>query len=114
MQLVSTKDSSELNNCRPISNFLESLANNQVRVFLSRFSVLNTYQSGFISMHSAISSVTLDVNNIVITMDKKIHCAAVLIDLSNTFNSVSQSLLSQKLCIIRFGSKITSGEELTL
>lgn len=95
-------------------NFLEPLANDQVRVFLSRFSVLNPYQSGFISMHSAISSVTLYVNKIVTTMDKKIHGAAVLIDLSNTFDSVSQSLLCQKLCIIRFGFRITSGKELTL
>lgn len=80
------------------------MVNDQVKVFLSTFSVLSPYESGFMPMHSTILAVTLVVKNIVTTMDKKIHCAAVFIDLSNTFDSVIQSLLSQKLCIIRFDS----------
>ena len=94
-------ESSDLNNYRPISKLsclakiLESLVNNKLKLFILRHSVLSPYQSGFKPMHGTNSAVTLVVNYIVTSLDKRKHGAAVFIDLSKTFDTVDHSLLIQ-------------------
>ena len=76
-------DISDLNNYRPISKLsclskiLESLINSQLCSFLSSNCILSTYQSGFRPGHSTISAASLVVNDIVGSLDKKQHCAAL-------------------------------------
>ena len=97
-----------LNNYRTISKLsclakiLESLANNQLKSFLSNFSLLNPHQSGFRAKHSTIPAVTLVSNDIDSALDNKHHCAALFVDLSKAFDTVDHTLLVQRLKEIGF------------
>ena len=68
-------DRGDLNNYRPISKLsclakiMESLVNNQVKIFLSEHSVLSPHQSGFREKHSTISATTLVVNDFASALD---------------------------------------------
>jgi hypothetical protein len=61
----------------------------QLRSFLSLKCILNVHQSGFIPSHDVVNC-----------MDKRQHCAALFIDLSNAFDTVDHSLLIQRLSSI--------------
>ena len=92
-------DVNDRNNYRPISKLsclgktLESLVNNQLKIFLTNYSILTPLQSGFRAKHSTISATTLIVNDIVSAMDDRKHCAALFIDLSKAFDTVDYALL---------------------
>ena len=101
-------DREDINNYRPISKLsclakiMETLVNNQLKPFLSNFSVLSPQQSGFRPNHSTISAVTLVRNHIVTALDNSQHCAAIFIDLSKAFDTVNHALLLEKLHNIGF------------
>ena len=104
-------DRADLNNYRPISKLcflakaLETLVNNQIKLFLSQNAILSPHQSGFRPKHSTISAVTLVTNDIISGLDKKKHCAALFIDLSKAFDTVDHPLLLQALAKIGFDKK---------
>ena len=75
----------------------ESLVNNQLKSFLSAYSVLSSHQSGFRTNHSTISAITSVTNHIISALDKKQHCAAVFVDLSKAFDTVDHDILLSKL-----------------
>ena len=112
MPLHKGGDRDNLDNYRPISRLcclakvLESLVNDQVKSFLSTFSVLSPFQSGFRAQHSTISAATLVVNDIVTALDQEKHCAALFIDLSKAFDTVDHSLLLH--CLASLGLDNTS------
>ena len=92
-------DVNDRNNYRPISKLsclgktLEALVNDQLKMFLSNYSILNPFQSGFRAKHSTITATTLIVNDIFSAVDKRKHCAALFIDLSKAFDTVDFELL---------------------
>ena len=93
----------DLNNYRPISKLsclakiLEQLVNKQLKMFLTSFSILNEYQSGYRSGHSTVTAVTKVVNDIIKALDDKMVCVALFIDLSKAFDSVDHNLLLLRL-----------------
>ena len=92
-----------MDNYRPISTLpclskvLETLVNSQLKSFLSSYSVLSPYQSGFRPNHSTITAITLVTNNIVSALDKRRHCAALFVDLPKAFDTVDHHLLLRRL-----------------
>ena len=103
-------DKKDSNNYRPISKLsclakiLETLVNNQLKVFLNSFPILSPHQSGFRAKHSTVSATSLVLNDIVSALDKKLFCAALFIDLSKAFDTVDHILLLQRLSYIGFNS----------
>lgn len=87
-------DRDNLDNYRRISKLpclakiLEILINNQLKGFLSIFSILSPHQSGFRASHSSISAITVVTNDIITALDKKKHCAALFVDLSQAFHNI--------------------------
>lgn len=106
LPLLKGGDPSELNNYRPISKLpalakvLESLVNSQLKNYLSANNILSEAQSGFRTGHSTISAALSVTNDIINTLDKKQHCAALFIDLSKAFDSVDHALLLTRLSSI--------------
>ena len=96
-------DQVDLNNYRPISilcclaKVLESLVSSQLRDYLDTHNLLQPQQSGFRPAHSTVTATTLVTNNILHGLDKHKHCAAIFIDLSKAFDTVSHNILLQKL-----------------
>lgn len=93
------------NHC-PISkqswNITESLVSSRMKSFLSESCVLNSHQSGFRFNHSTTSAVTLVLNDLIIRLDNKNHCAAVFIDLVKAFDTADHSLFIDGLFTIGF------------
>ena len=104
-------DRDDPNNYRPISKLcflakaLETLVNNQIKLFLSQNAILSPHQSGFRPKHSTISAVTLVTNDIISGLDKKKHCAALFVDLSKAFDTVDHPLLLKALAKIGLDKK---------
>ena len=101
-------DKKDPDNYRPISKLsclakiLESLVNNQLKVFLNHSSILSPHQSGFRAKHSTTTATSLVLNDIVSALDNKLVCAALFIDLSKAFDTVDHTLLLNYLCQIGF------------
>lgn len=104
--LLTGGDINDLNNYRPISKLsclskiLESLVNNQLKSFLTTYSVLSPHQSGFRTNHSTIAATSLILNDIVSAVDDHKYCAALFVDLSKAFDTVDHSLLLERLSSI--------------
>ena len=89
-------------NYRPISSYvlakvLENLVSDQLKAFLYNDAILSIYQSGFGKRHSTISAALKVVNDILVTLDKKQHCASLFIDLSKAFDTVDHDVLKMRL-----------------
>ena len=63
---------------------------------------MSPFQSGFRAGHSTVSAVTLVLDNIVTAIDKKMHCAALFVDLSKAFDTLDHHLLLERLHEIGF------------
>ena len=81
-----------------LAKILETLINSQLRSFSSLYGILNVHQSGFRTGHSTISAASLLINDIVSSLDKKCHCAALYIDLLKAFDTVDHKLLTETIC----------------
>ena len=59
--------------------------------------ILRGVESGFRSGHSTTTAAMAVANYIINALDKKQHCAALLVDLSKAFDSVDHELLLARL-----------------
>jgi hypothetical protein len=97
------RDSCDLNNYRPISRLpclVKILECTTLLFFLSEKYILNVNQSGFRPGHSTISVTTFVLNDLVKTLDTKMKCATLLVDLSKSFDTVDHAILLNKLTSI--------------
>ena len=96
------KDSpTDKTNYRPVSvltslsKIFERVQHDQTLVFSK--SVLSDRLSGFLKGHSCTTALLKMTEDFRATLDNKEHCAAIAVDLSKAFDSVSHSLLRSKL-----------------
>jgi hypothetical protein len=69
--------------------------NSQLKSIFIEKNILSGVQSGFRSGHSTTTAAMAVANYIINALDKKQHCAALLVDLSKAFDSVdNESLLA--------------------
>lgn len=111
LPLLKGGEPSLLNNYRPISNLsvlakvLESLVCNQMKMFLSDNDILSTFQSGFRKQHGTTTAAMKVVNDLIVAMDRKQHCASLFIDLSKAFDTVDHDIMLKRLVNIGFSSQ---------
>uniref|UniRef100_A0A669EJS2 Reverse transcriptase domain-containing protein n=1 Tax=Oreochromis niloticus TaxID=8128 RepID=A0A669EJS2_ORENI len=107
-------DPAILTNYRPISNLcvlakvLESLVSEQLKEFLYSKEILSKLQSGFRKQHSAVTAATKVINDILVALDKKQHCASLFIDLSKAFDTVDHAILKQRLLLLGLSRHVVS------
>ncbi len=96
-------DPLELNNYRPISKLpclakiLEKVVYSQLMSFLSRFEILDKFQSGFRVGHSTESALLRVVNDLRVIRDAGNAAALILLDLSAAFDTIDHVILIKRL-----------------
>ena len=93
----------DLNNYRPISvlpivpKLFEKIIYQQLYDYLDKNKLLNTYQSGFRSLHSTMTALLETTNNWSINIDKGLLNGVVYIDLKKAFDTIDHAILLRKL-----------------
>ena len=96
-----SKDS--VDNYRPISllstfsKIQEKIVCKRLNVFLENNKLLSDHQFGFRMQHSTIHPLTLFINKISETLNKKEHALAIFCDLRKAFDTIDHGILLQKL-----------------
>ena len=94
---------SDLNNYRPISvlpivsKLFEKIIYQQLYDYLDKNKLLNTYQSGFRSLHSTMTALLETTNNWSINIDNGLLNGVVYIDLKKAFDTIDHAILLRKL-----------------
>ena len=94
---------SDLNNYRPISvlpivsKLFEKIIYQQPYDYLDKNKLLNTYQSGFRSLHSTMTALLETTNNWSINIDNGLLNGVVYIDLKKAFDTIDHAILLRKL-----------------
>ena len=97
------EDSDDISNYRPISilptlsKVLERAATNQLISYLEAHNLISTHQHAYRTMHSTKTCLFEVVNYIYRMLDAKRYTAVASLDLSKAFDSISHTLLLQKL-----------------
>jgi len=90
-------------NYRPISllpNFskiLEKVVSNRLTNFLETHNLISQNQFGFRKGHSTIHPLTIFINNLTTSLNKKEHSIAIFCDLRKAFDTVNHKILLTKL-----------------
>ena len=93
----------ELGNYRPISvlplvsKIFEKIIYRQLYDYLQDNSLLNTYQSGFRSMHSTLTALLETTNNWSINIDNGLLNGVLFIDLKKAFDTIDHEIILRKL-----------------
>ena len=93
----------ELGNYRPISvlplvsKVFEKLIYYQLYDYLQENRLLNTYQSGFRSMHSTTTALLETTNNWSINIDNSLLNGVLFIDLKKAFDTIDHEIILRKL-----------------
>ena len=93
----------ELGNYRPISvlplisKIFEKKIYRQLYDYLQDNSLLNTYQSGFRSMHSALTALLETRNNWSINIDNGLWNGVLFVDLKKAFDTIDHEIILRKL-----------------
>ena len=80
-----------------LSRVFEKLVFNQLYEYLDKNKLIYNKQSGFRSLHSAVTCLLKSTNDWYVNMDKVRFTATVFIDLKNAFDTVDRDILLQKL-----------------
>ena len=92
----------ELGNYRPISllplisKIFQKILYRQLYDYLQDNSVLNTYQSGFRSMHSGLTALLETTNNWSINIDDGLLNGVLFIDLKKAFDTIDHEIILRK------------------
>ena len=98
---------SDLNNYRPISvltivsKLLEKIIYHQLYDYLDKNKLLNTYQSGFRSLHSTMTALLETTNSWSINIDNGLLNVVVHIDLKRAFDTIDHAILLRRLANYR-------------
>ena len=94
----------ELGNYQPISvlplvsKIFKKIIYRQLYDYLQDKSLLNTYQSGFRSMHSTLTVLLETTNNWSINIDNGLLNGVLFIDLKKAFNTIDHEIMMWGLC----------------
>lgn len=105
---------SNLSDFRPISilpflsKLLERLVYNQITPFLTRYNLLNPFQSGFRPGHSTVTSLVKITDDIRCGMSKQKLTVMALLDFSNAFNNIDFDIMVELLRSLNFSPEVIS------
>jgi len=101
--IYKSKDKSLMSNYRPISllpsisKILEKIVHHRVYKFCTNQGILYNSQYGFRPNHSTINAVTHFMADIITAIENNQCTVAVLLDLSNAFDTIDHNILLRKL-----------------
>ena len=98
-------------NYRPISlllllsKIIERIIHNQTQEFLDKNNILYKYQSGFRKHHSTDTCLSYLTDKVKIGFEEGLLTGMVLIDLQKAFDTISHSILLEKMSCLGFAGK---------
>ena len=83
--------------CHSSQKFSKKIIYRQLYDYLQDNSLLNTYQSGFRSMHSTLTALLETTNNWSINIDNSLLNGVLFVDLKRAFNTINHEIILRKL-----------------
>ncbi|CAK1584654.1 unnamed protein product [Parnassius mnemosyne] len=89
-----------------LSKVFERIVHRQLSIYLSRWSLFNSFQSGFRVGHSTTTALVKITEDIRLSMDKQHVTVLTLLDFSNAFNNVDFDLLLAILASLNISPEV--------
>ena len=96
-QILSADDLRPISILPALSKALEHIISNQIRTHISKFGLLNPFQSGFRKHHSTLTTLVHISDDIRSALDAKELTLLTLLDFSKAFQSIVHEALYSKL-----------------
>ena len=91
-----------------ISNIIERIIHDQTQVFLDKYKILFTYQSGFPKHYSTDTCLSYLTDKVRNGFEKGSFTGMILIDLQKAFDTINHSILSEKMSCLGFTESATA------